>query len=71
MTKSSFRWALLVLLVAQAPRAYAYLDPGSVSMVLQMIVGGLAGLALILKLYWRKLLGLFGIKKHENDQPSS
>ncbi len=45
--------------------AYAYLDPGSGSMLLQRVLGGLAGLAVIAKLYWHRLLGLFGM----NAQP--
>lgn len=40
--------------------AFAYLDPGSGSMLLQLVLGGLAGLAVIAKLYWHRLLGLFG-----------
>lgn len=46
--------------------AYAYLDPGSSSVILQIIFGGLAGLAMIFKLYWRRiksgLSALFGLK---------
>ena len=41
------------------PAALAYLDPGSGSMLLQLVLGGLAGLAVIAKLYWHRLLGLF------------
>lgn len=48
------------LLLAVAP-AHAYLDPGSGSMILQLLLGGVAGLAVILKLYWRRFLALFGI----------
>ena len=32
----------------------AYLDPGSAGMVLQMIAGGLAALAVSIKLFWRR-----------------
>ncbi len=38
--------------------AEAYLDPGSGSMLLQLVLGGLAGLAVLTKLYWQRLLGL-------------
>ena len=40
--------------------ASAYLDPGTGSMLLQVLLGGVAGLALAGKLYWHKLLSLFG-----------
>lgn len=46
---------------------YAYLDAGSGSMILQLLLGGLAGLAVILKFYWRKILGIFGITRDENE----
>lgn len=48
--------------------AHAYLDPGSGSMLLQLVLGGLAGLAVIAKLYWHRLLGLFG--RHASQEES-
>ena len=35
---------------------FAYLDPGSSSMIVQMFLGGLAAAGVALKLYWRRLL---------------
>jgi hypothetical protein len=32
----------------------AYLDPGTGSMVLQLVLGGVVGLLAIAKLYWRR-----------------
>lgn len=55
-------WVASFWILAQAPGALAYFDPASGSLVLQMIIGGIAGVAFIVKLYWHKLLGLFGIK---------
>jgi len=46
------------LLVSTIP-AYAYLDPGSGSMLLQLLLGGVAALAVILKFYWNRFLSLF------------
>ena len=43
--------------------AYAYLDPGTGSMILQVLLGGVAGLALAGKLCWHKLLSLFWFVK--------
>lgn len=45
----------------------AYLDPGSGSMILQAIVGGVAAVAVAGKFYWRRFLGFLGIKK-PNDR---
>ena len=41
----------------------AYLDPGSAGMVLQMIAGGLAALAVSIKLFWRRILRFLRIKR--------
>ena len=35
----------------------AYLDPGSGSMILQIIAGGVAAVAVTAKLYWNRILG--------------
>ena len=61
-----FLCALGVLLILTSP-AYAYLDPGSVSMWLQVVLGGLAGFVVLLKLFWRRILGFFGIYKEKKD----
>jgi hypothetical protein len=45
----------------------AYLDPGSGSMILQIIAGGLAAVAVTAKLYWRKLLRFLRIRKDEPE----
>jgi hypothetical protein len=45
----------------------AYLDPGSGSMILQMIAGGTAAIAVTGKLYWRRLLRFLRIRKDEQD----
>ena len=39
--------------------AYAYLDPGTGSMILQLLLGGIAGALVVGKLYWQKLKDLF------------
>jgi len=44
-------------------QAYAYLDPGTGSMILQGIIGGLAAAAVVAKLYWHRLLRFFGLRK--------
>ena len=49
----------------------AYLDPGSGSMILQVIAGGMAAVAVTAKLYWNRLLKFLHIKKDEPDAPES
>jgi hypothetical protein len=45
----------------------AYLDPGSGSMILQILAGGLAAVAVTAKLYWNRLLKFLRIKKDEPE----
>jgi hypothetical protein len=45
----------------------AYLDPGSGSMILQIIAGGVAAVAVTAKLYWNRLLRFLRIKKDEPE----
>jgi hypothetical protein len=59
---------LVAVLVAAFERpAHAYLDPGSGSMLVQLLVGGVAAAAVALKLYWYKLLRLLRIRKDEPE----
>lgn len=59
---------LLGLLSAPQP-AYAYLDPGTGSIILQMLLGGVAGAVVIGRLYWHRLLAFFG-KGVEEVEPA-
>ena len=66
------RLILLVLASLAFGNAYAYLDPGTGSMLLQVILGGIAALAVALKLYWYKILAALGLrKKVEAEEESS
>lgn len=57
---SLFLSALLVGISATG--AHAYLDAGTGSMILQLILGGAAGLLLAARLYWHRFLSFLGIK---------
>ncbi len=35
--------------------AYAYIDPGSGSMIFQMLIGVLVGVGITIKIYWTRL----------------
>ena len=43
--------------------AYAYLDPGTGSIILQALIGFLAAVVVALKLYWHKFLTFIRIRK--------
>jgi hypothetical protein len=51
-----------VVLLATPVSAYAYLDPGTGSMVLQIAIGGVLAVVATSKLYWRRLTSLFQSK---------
>jgi O-antigen/teichoic acid export membrane protein len=46
---------------------FAYLDPGTGSMLVQLVVGGVAAAAVTAKFYWRRLLRLLRIRKTEPE----
>ncbi len=54
-----------IILVAASGPAYAYIDPGTGSMILQGIIGGVAGGLFILRTYWAKVTAFFsGARKN-------
>jgi len=40
-------------------RPQAYLDPGSGSFLVQLLIAGLVGVGFLIKAYWKKIKGLF------------
>ena len=56
-------WVLATLLLITAPSASAYLDPGTGSMLLQVILGGIAAVGVALKLFWHKIRVALGMSK--------
>lgn len=53
---------LILSLGTLSQPAYAYLDPGTGSIILQLLLGGFAGALVIGRLYWQRIKALFGIK---------
>ena len=45
----------------------AYLDPGSAGLLLQMIAGGLAALAVTAKLFWSRILRFLHIRRDDTQ----
>jgi hypothetical protein len=63
-----FGMAIAAMLVGTlTSTSHAYLDPGTGSLILQVLLGGVAGVALAGKLYWQKLMSLFG---RQDPEPS-
>lgn len=59
--------ALASVLAVPTP-AHAYVDPGAGSMLLQLLLGGVAGLFVFFRLFREKILKLFGFGK-DDDTP--
>jgi hypothetical protein len=65
----SFRLAMAIMMaigLSTSP-AHAYLDPGTGSIILQVLLGGIAGLVLAVKLYWHKFLSLSGVGRQVQE----
>lgn len=45
----------------------AYLDPGTGSLFLQILLGGVAGFFVFMKLFWQRIRGMFGSQKNETE----
>jgi hypothetical protein len=56
-------WLLLVM----ATPAYAYLDPGSGGMMVQLLLGGVAGIGVLCRLYWRRFVIRLGLGAPDTD----
>ncbi len=59
---------ITVLLLLIVTDAFAYLDPGTGSMLLQVILGGVAAVAVAVKLYWHKLRAAFSMAKKKEPE---
>jgi hypothetical protein len=62
---TTYALVLVTALLLWPTSAEAYLDAGSGSMLLQLVLGGVAGLLVILKLYWQRVLSFLGLRRDE------
>ena len=54
---------LILFLSLKSSPAHAYLDPGSISLILQAIIAAIAGGLMTVKYWYWRVLRLFGRKK--------
>ena len=59
------RIIITILVLLYTIDSEAYLDPGTGSMLLQVILGGIAAVGVAIKLYWHKLRAAFGMAKKD------
>lgn len=69
MSRRFAKFSLVVLVALGAPGlARAYTDPGAGSMLLQLLLGGAAGLFVAVRMFKERILRFFGFGKND-DRP--
>ena len=58
---------LMGIILVQPDYALAYIDPSAGGLLVQILLGGIAGIGVLVKLYWGKLTKLF--RKEKDDRP--
>jgi len=53
----------LVMLMILPIDAFAYLDPGTGSIIIQSAIASVAAAGYVIKIYWHKILSFFSRKK--------
>ena len=48
-------------------RLIGYMDPGSGSLLLKILLGGVAGIAVMLRLFWYRIASIFRLGKSDTD----
>ena len=71
MRKSIALPIIFLSTLSLATPAHAYLDPGTGSIILQLLLGGSAGVLMVGKLYWAKIKGFLGIGSKADDLTES
>ena len=65
---SPLQWALAAsMLLLFTESAFAYLDPGTGSIILQGVIAGVALALSTVKLWWYRLTSLFTRQKEDSD----
>jgi hypothetical protein len=49
------------------PDAHAYIDPGSGSFILQLIIASLVGITFAIKIFWTNIKSLFSKRQQNED----
>lgn len=71
MKKTTFPTIFVFALLTIPGQAFAYLDAGTGSMIIQGIIGAVVASIYIIKMYWHRLLTLLGVRKKSEDEPAT
>jgi len=58
----------IVILFYSSQPVYAYIDPGTGSIIIQSVIGGIAAATTFGAIYWSKLKTIFTRKNKETDK---
>ncbi len=58
---------LIGIILVEPDYALAYIDPSAGGLLVQILLGGIAGIGVLVKLYWGKLTKYF--RKEQDDEP--
>lgn len=58
---------LVGVIVTEPDYALAYIDPSAGGLLVQILLGGIAGIGVLVKLYWGKLTKFF--RREKDDRP--
>ena len=67
--RAVFIIAFFSLFFLVIPDAYAYLDPGTGSMILQIVIATFISMLFTLKIFWKRIVAF--LKKIRRSNPSS
>lgn len=70
MKKITLLTLFALALLATPRQAFAYLDAGTGSMIIQGIIGAVVAGLYIVKMYWHRLLTFLGVHKKSEDEPA-
>ena len=67
MMRKTIGALLLGIILIEPDFALAYIDPSAGGLLIQILLGGIAGIGVLVKLYWGKITKLF--RKERDDEP--
>ena len=59
---------LFIALIVLPSKASAYLDPGTGSLLVQVIIAAFATILITIKMFWGKIKNYFHFSRHDDDK---
>jgi uncharacterized membrane protein len=62
------RTPIVIFLFFVTPSAYAYIDPGTGSLLVQGLLAAVAGAMVTIRFYWQRIVAFFGRDKNRDSK---